>query len=212
MDQARIVDAALQVVDDVGIDALTMRRVASVLGVHVGGLYYHVADKAALLRAMADEMCGRILAALDGVSDRPQHWRDAVHELCTAVRVTLLNRRDASRLLAAAPLTGSLAAMELMDRLVALLDEGLDPRAAILAGDSADVLRHRLHPAGSAGHAADVPDLGRRPGDPLRVCSPSGTPDDDATFDAAVDAIVSGFGRPWSDRSPEITCRSRRAG
>ena len=195
MDQARIVDAALQVVDDVGIDALTMRRVATVLGVHVGGLYYHVADKAALLRAMADEMCGRILAALDA-SDRPPHWRDAVHELCTAVRVTLLDHRDASRLLAAAPLTGSLAAMELMDRLVALLDEGLDPAAAILAGDAlmsyvtGFTLQEAL--ATPPTFLASVDDLATR----FPRLFGDGTPDDDATFDAAVDAIVTGFGRP----------------
>ena len=195
MDQTRIVDAALQVVDDVGIDALTMRRVATVLGVHVGGLYYHVADKAALLRAMADEMCGRILAALDA-SDRPQHWRDAVHELCTAVRVTLLDHRDASRLLAAAPLTGSLAAMELMDRLVALLDEGLDPAAAILAGDAlmsyvtGFTLQEAL--ATPPTFPASVDDLATR----FPRLFGDGTPDDDATFDASVDAIVTGFGRP----------------
>ena len=114
-----------------------MRRVASVLGVHVGGLYYHVADKAALLRAMADEMCGRILAALGTRrTDRRLARRRARAVYGRAGDAARPPRRLAPRLLAAAPLTGSLAAMELMDRLVALLDEELDPSAAILAGDA----------------------------------------------------------------------------
>ena len=62
MDAQIITNAALDVLDDVGLDKLSMRLVATRLGVQVGGLYYYVADKAALLRAMADELCQQVLS------------------------------------------------------------------------------------------------------------------------------------------------------
>ncbi|HEY2265521.1 MAG TPA: TetR family transcriptional regulator, partial [Streptosporangiaceae bacterium] len=52
-----ITGAALGVLDEVGLDKLSMRLVAARLGVQAGGLYYYVADKAAMLRHLADELC-----------------------------------------------------------------------------------------------------------------------------------------------------------
>src|ERR1700734_1371518 len=57
---ARIVDAALQLVEAEGYDALTMRRVAAVLQSSPGALYAHVRDKAELDDLMIAELCSRV--------------------------------------------------------------------------------------------------------------------------------------------------------
>lgn len=55
-----ILDAALDIADEHGVDAVSMRTVADRVGVTPMALYRHVKDKAALL----DAMVGRLLTAL----------------------------------------------------------------------------------------------------------------------------------------------------
>jgi AcrR family transcriptional regulator len=59
----RIVLAALQLVEDEGLDAVTMRRVASVLKVTPMSLYNHVSDKAELVDLMVDFIIGDVVEA-----------------------------------------------------------------------------------------------------------------------------------------------------
>ncbi len=49
-----ILTAALRIVDDEGIDALTMRRLASTLEVNPMSLYHHLPNKAAVLAGLAE--------------------------------------------------------------------------------------------------------------------------------------------------------------
>jgi AcrR family transcriptional regulator len=49
-----ILTAALQLVDDEGIDALTMRRLAATLEVNPMSLYHHLPNKAAVLAGLAE--------------------------------------------------------------------------------------------------------------------------------------------------------------
>ena len=49
-----VVDVAIALLDADGLDALTMRKLATRLGVQAGALYWHFANKRALLDAMAD--------------------------------------------------------------------------------------------------------------------------------------------------------------
>jgi AcrR family transcriptional regulator len=54
----RVVDAALEIMDAEGVDAITMRRVAREVGVEAMSLYNHVTDKEDLL----DGICARVMA------------------------------------------------------------------------------------------------------------------------------------------------------
>jgi len=56
----RIVDVALEIVDHDGIDGLTMRGLATKLGVAVTAIYWHVGDKEALLDAIADRVAAEV--------------------------------------------------------------------------------------------------------------------------------------------------------
>ncbi|NNC75792.1 MAG: TetR family transcriptional regulator, partial [Acidimicrobiia bacterium] len=50
----RVLTAAIGLADQQGLDALTMRNLASELGVEAMSLYYHVANKEALLDGVVD--------------------------------------------------------------------------------------------------------------------------------------------------------------
>ena len=52
--------AAIELADEHGIDALTMRELAGKLGVEGGSLYYHVAGKGDLLDGMTDLVAAEI--------------------------------------------------------------------------------------------------------------------------------------------------------
>ena len=54
----QITDAAMGLLRDEGLEAVSMRRVADRLGVAPNSIYAHVADKAALVDELIDAMLG----------------------------------------------------------------------------------------------------------------------------------------------------------
>ena len=73
---AVIVDTAIDVADRDGLPALSMRRIADELGVGAMSLYRHIADKDALLEAMAEEIGRRFPYPVDDPG--PWSWRERV--------------------------------------------------------------------------------------------------------------------------------------
>ncbi|MFB7587270.1 TetR/AcrR family transcriptional regulator C-terminal domain-containing protein [Streptomyces sp. NPDC056169] len=71
----RLVDAALELADAEGLNALTMRRVATALGVSTMTLYRHVPGKAELVRLMADAACGEV-----PLGPVPPEWRGGLEQ------------------------------------------------------------------------------------------------------------------------------------
>ncbi|MCP9952734.1 TetR/AcrR family transcriptional regulator [Actinomadura madurae] len=69
-----IVEAAIGIADAEGLDAVSIRRIASELGVRAMSLYTHIDAKEDLLDLMYDEVAGEVL--LDG--EMPDDWREAV--------------------------------------------------------------------------------------------------------------------------------------
>ena len=55
-----VVQGALATLDEVGLDGLTMRRLAEHLGVQSPSLYWHVRDKDELLSLIADAICAEL--------------------------------------------------------------------------------------------------------------------------------------------------------
>ena len=64
LDRDRILSTALELLNSYGLADVTMRRVSTALGVAPGALYWHVANKQALIAAMAE----KILAPVSGTS------------------------------------------------------------------------------------------------------------------------------------------------
>lgn len=104
-----VVRAAVDVLDRYGLEDLTMRRLAGLLGVKAGALYWHVANKQTLLALVSDE----ILQGPDDASRlRPGAESTAVGSRpCTAMaedvrhwagqfRAALLRHRDGGEVVA----------------------------------------------------------------------------------------------------------------
>lgn len=78
----RVLEAALELVDRDGLDVLSMRKLASELGVEAMALYKHVPSKAALL----DGMVGTILTELEIPPADPVDWEGRVRAVARAYR------------------------------------------------------------------------------------------------------------------------------
>lgn len=95
MRQAEIVDAAMAILDDQGLDAVTLRAVASRIGVRLNTVSWHVKTKARLLELMADSVMKEC-----SVQDLPADPLQSVRTLLGRYRSALLAHRDGARLVA----------------------------------------------------------------------------------------------------------------
>lgn len=91
----KVIAAALDLLDEVGVDGLTMRRLAQALDIQAASLYWHFANKQTLLDGMAD-------ALMDGVALAPQAgpWQSRIRQTADEIRRALLARRDGARVFA----------------------------------------------------------------------------------------------------------------
>ncbi|RXR26219.1 TetR family transcriptional regulator [Oerskovia turbata] len=99
LDRERVVRAALTLLDEVGLDGLTLRRLAQDLGVKAPALYWHVASKTDLLHEMAVTML-RDLVDGDEWSEATvagMPWPDCVRDSASSLRRMLLAHRDGAR-------------------------------------------------------------------------------------------------------------------
>ncbi len=102
--KAAIVQAALDLLDQTGMDGLTVRALASRLGVQAPALYWHVRNKQALLDEMATQIWRQIGEAMAGLpADQP--WREVMRAYATTVRAELLGHRDGAKAFSGTTLT-----------------------------------------------------------------------------------------------------------
>jgi AcrR family transcriptional regulator len=83
VDRQRIAATAREMIDEVGVEKVTMRAVAGRLGVSAMALYHHVEDKDELLRLVGDDILGH----LDVPDPESGDWR----ELFTSVSMAAVD-------------------------------------------------------------------------------------------------------------------------
>ncbi|MET9683370.1 TetR/AcrR family transcriptional regulator [Streptomyces coeruleorubidus] len=118
MDAGRIIDTALRLIDEVGVQALTLRMLANALESGTATLYRHFNGKDELLALVADRILGEVRVPpeeLDGVS-----WREAVTVAADAFYATLCRHPGALPLLAAQVPVGP-NGLRARERLITLL-------------------------------------------------------------------------------------------
>lgn len=93
--------AALHVVDEVGLDGLTMRRLAADLEIQNQSLYWHFTNKQELLNCMAELMIAEAFAELHHPGSE-QDWAEWLAGFARRFRSTMLAHRDGARILAEA--------------------------------------------------------------------------------------------------------------
>lgn len=96
LDRAAIVTAALRLLDEVGLDQLSTRRLAAELGVKGPSLYWHFKNMAELRDLMADKLLNDTLPGPEAFED----WKHWLAEGARGYRRAALSCRDGARLLA----------------------------------------------------------------------------------------------------------------
>ena len=84
----RVLRAAVELADTIGIDALSMRKLGEAVGVEAMSLYHHVANKDDLLDGMIDVVFGEI-----ALPDDADGWRVAMRRRAISVRGALSRHR-----------------------------------------------------------------------------------------------------------------------
>jgi AcrR family transcriptional regulator len=124
LSRPRLVSEALGLVQEEGLDALSMRGLADRLNVKAASLYWHVRDRRELLELLAESIVETVQPA-PSRSD----WRSAVRETATAFGLRVAAQNDANRILFEVPdsLTASATHATLKGQLEAA---GLHPAEA----------------------------------------------------------------------------------
>lgn len=94
LSQRAIAQAALQVIDDEGVSALSMRRLAQSLGSSAMSLYTYFPDKEAVLDGVAQLLLAQVETPPDDL-----HWRDAMRFIMRSVRTVGIRHPNAARLI-----------------------------------------------------------------------------------------------------------------
>lgn len=128
----RITDAALQVIAAEGYDALTVRRVAAVLGTGPSSLYAHIVNKDDL----DDLLIGRLCAGIELPEPDPATWREQIRDVYAQMRDRYLAYPGLARA-ALAMVPTHLETLRVREGLLAiLLAGGIEPRTAAWALDA----------------------------------------------------------------------------
>lgn len=139
LSRPRVVHEAVALVDEDGLDALTMRNLADRLGVQAMALYKHVANRDHLLDLMADTLLDDLRAEPALVHARADSWQAFLTMLGTGVRAVAITHPNVFPLVAGRPtaapwLRPPLRSLDWVeDFLGALSERGFPPRAAAQA-------------------------------------------------------------------------------
>ncbi|MEQ4718883.1 TetR/AcrR family transcriptional regulator C-terminal domain-containing protein [Nonomuraea sp. B19D2] len=123
-----LIETALRLLDEVGLEGLTVRRLAAELGVQSPALYWHIRSKQELLDGMADAI---ILAAGMGPPRHGEAWQDWLARRARAFRQSLLAHRDGARIVADAAWLSPATVRAFNDELAAMVDRGFTPVLAL---------------------------------------------------------------------------------
>lgn len=91
-----IVDAAFKLLDEAGMEGVTLRKVACSLGIRAPSLYWHFKSKQALVDAMADALIVDVARHIP----EGQPWRHTLLQIAREFRVAFKARRDGARVYA----------------------------------------------------------------------------------------------------------------
>ncbi|GAA0700741.1 TetR/AcrR family transcriptional regulator [Kitasatospora atroaurantiaca] len=132
LDRTQVVDTALRLLNETGLDGLTLRRIAAELDCKAPALYWHFANKQALLDELATEMLRRMLAADEPpAADAP--WQEWATTTCRVLRRTLLSYRDGAKVFSGTRLTETVHAERLDAQLRSFVRAGFTPADAVQA-------------------------------------------------------------------------------
>jgi AcrR family transcriptional regulator len=137
----RVLQRAVELADEHGIEAVTMRRLGQELGVEAMSLYNHVSNKDDIVGGIVEVVAGEIVEAVSLIEppDDPAEWKAVTRRRILAAREVMLRHRWAPAVLE--------TRTDMPMILVGYYDTLLGMMRA--AGFSLDLAHHALHAIGS---------------------------------------------------------------
>ena len=127
-----VLEAAIEMLDEVGIDAFTTRKLAARLEVRASALYRHYPSKQALLDAMVERIIGG--SGEQFPTDLP--WDDTLRAAAIGAREAMLAHRDGARLIATFHNPGDKAVESFRTMIARVIAAGVDSELAAAAVDT----------------------------------------------------------------------------
>jgi AcrR family transcriptional regulator len=173
LSRARVLRAAVDIADTSGIAALTMRRLGETVGAEAMSLYYHVANKEALLDGVAEVVIEEIGAAVAHIPPPRDAagWKAVMRSRILTARQVLLRHPWAPGVLQSRTTT-SPAVLGYFDAMLGIMAAG---------GFTYDQAHHAMHALGS-----------RALGFAQELFNPAGTPSEEPD-PAVLEAIAKQF-------------------
>lgn len=189
----RILRAAVEVADVLGVEAVSMRRVGQQLGVEAMSLYRHVRGKDDLLDGMVDAVLAEFPVA-DGSLD----WRESLRALARGAHDVLLAHPWAAGLATSRPAVGP-ARLAFVDQVLGILRSGgcsvqlaHDAMHAVEVHVFAFTLQELRLEGGSRGYELDaLPDVNLSPH--LAESLAGATHDRAAEFEFVLELLIVGI-------------------
>jgi TetR/AcrR family tetracycline transcriptional repressor len=195
LSRQRILEAAVRFVDREGLEALSMRKLGSELGVEAMSLYNHVSNKGALLDGMVEVLLGEL-----EVPPEDEGWERRIREAYRAFRRLAHEHPNGFPLLVVRP-PDTMDGIWLVEEFLKTLREaGFDPQTALYAFRAlssyasgyamAEIRGFAMEPAARAGAGTlsvdDFPHI-------HELDAPLRDVDHDAEFEFGLDLILAGL-------------------
>jgi AcrR family transcriptional regulator len=196
LSRERVCREALALVDEEGLDALSMRRLGARLGVEAMSLYRYVRDKADLLDALHAVVLGDLTPLALGQGS----YRAQLQRLARGLRAALLEHPNVVALFATRPVRAP-EAMVAVDAARAALER---------AGFAADVAAQAVMLVGvfTLGHV-----LGEAHGEGRTSVALNGAPNEEtsgaAAFEFGLEVILDGLAARLGAKHPETKRRTK---
>jgi AcrR family transcriptional regulator len=196
--RARIVTAALTLIDEVGADSFSVNALATRLGVSPSSLYNHISGKDELLVGVQEV----ITDAIDSAMFATQPWGQAVAGWARSYRAAFVRHPHAIPLFATSPVAGAIRTMEMYERVVRGFEHaGWTPERIIPAvvalesfilGSALDAAAPTglLSPGGAAVH---VPELSAAVDAHERAAAAASMSGADVAFETGLAAMIAGL-------------------
>ena len=131
-----VIGAALEVLDEGGLDDITLRRIATKLGIQAPTLYWHFKNKSDLIDDMAEAILKEGgMYDLQTPIDR-NTWAEWLTQTAHALRQAMIAHRDGGRVVAGASLRSKAIQKLKLANFRVLHDAGFDPLYALLESDA----------------------------------------------------------------------------
>jgi AcrR family transcriptional regulator len=125
----QIVDAAIAILDEEGLEALSMRRLGQRLDSGATSLYWHIRNKDELLDLVLDRIIGEVVQEIGAPGD----WRQWMAATARSLRCVLLRHRAVAPIMGERPTFGPNALIALEGLLTSLRADGFADESALLA-------------------------------------------------------------------------------